>query len=336
MLIEVVAPNRIDLAGGTTDLYPVYLFMEGGFTVNASISVKSFASLKTLEAPEIRITSVDLGVSQTMGLREEGRPNGPLALVMKTLKAFPPGCGIEIITKNEAPPGSGLGASSALLVSLIVGLEKLRRETWTKTQIIHYAADVETSLIGVPAGKQDHIAALYGGVSFIEFGFTGFSHKKCSNPRATNKILEEMIVLSYTGEGRFSGMNNWDITRSVIEKSGDVKSRLIEIRDVALRMAAAINDQDWDEVGRLIDCEWNLRKSLAQGVSTPTIDAIMLAARQSGAIASKICGAGGGGCMISMVKPKRRSSVEKAITDSGGRIIPFEIMEKGADATIGP
>lgn len=334
MFIEVIAPNRIDLAGGTTDLYPLYLFMGGGFTVNASISVKSFTSLQSLDVPEIRITSVDLGETTTLGLHEDWEPNGPLALVMKTIQAFPTNSGVEIVTKNEAPPGSGLGASSALLISLILGLEKFRGDSWSKTEVINYAADVETSLIGVPAGKQDHIAALYGGVSRLEFGFTGFRRRKCSHPELVNKALEEMIVLSYTGKGRFSGMNNWDITRNVIEKTGNVKSKLVEIRDLAINLARMIDDQQWNEVGRLIDCEWKLRRSLAPGISTPAIDSIMAAAKDSGAMASKICGAGGGGCMISMVSHRNRARVEKAISDAGGKVIPFQIREQGAELTV--
>lgn len=334
MIVEVTAPNRIDLAGGTTDLYPVYLFMDGGFTVNASISVRSKAILRVLDEPVIRISSLDLGSSIVLGLHDEPCQHEPLGLVLKALKAFPSGCGLEIVTENEAPPGSGLGASSALLVSIIIGLSKIRGETWSERQIIHYAADVETSLIGVPAGKQDHIAALYGGVSFIGFGYTGFQRRKCQRPKIVNKALEEMIVLAYTGEGRFSGMNNWDITRSVIEKSGSVRSKLVDIRDVAIRLSKSIDAEDWDEMAGLVDCEWALRRSLAPGVSTPTIDSIFLAAKQSGAMASKICGAGGGGCMITLVKQKNRDRVEKAIVEEGGSLIPFRIVESGASLTI--
>ncbi|MGD9819549.1 MAG: hypothetical protein AB7V04_12750, partial [Desulfomonilaceae bacterium] len=211
---------------------------------------------------------------------------------------------------------------------------KLRNEKWTHSQIIHYAADVETSLIGVPAGKQDHIAALYGGISFIEFGYTGFSRKTLKNEQDVSRALEEMIILSYTGEGRFSGMNNWDVTRNVIENVGDVKSKLVKIRDVAIQLAKAMDNRDWDETANLIEAEWNLRKSLAPGVSTPVIESIMSAASQSGALASKICGAGGGGCMITMVKPKYRVAVEKSISETGGSLIPFRIADQGANTTL--
>lgn len=334
MSIEVIAPNRIDLAGGTTDLYPVYLFMDGGFTVNAAISVQSKTVLKTINEPEIRIKSQDLDASTVLDLSLKGDSKGPLSLVIKALKAFPPTTGLEILTENQAPRGSGLGASSALLISLICALAKLRNEKWTHSQIIHYAADVETSLIGVPAGKQDHIAAFYGGISFIEFGYTGFSRKTCKNEHDVSRALEEMIILSYTGEGRFSGMNNWDVTRNVIESVGDVKSKLIQIRDVAIQLAKAIDKRDWDETANLMDAEWNLRKSLAPGVSTPAIDSIMRAASQSGALASKICGAGGGGCMITMVRPKHRVAVEKSISETGGSLIPFKIADQGANTTL--
>lgn len=334
MFVEVKAPNRIDLAGGTTDLYPVYLFMDGGFTVNASISVMSKVALRLLDDPVIIIESTDLGSSAVLQLNQDLDTQGPLALIIKALKAFPPECGLHITTENEAPPGSGLGASSALIVSLVLGLAKIKQYSWSNTQIIHYAADVETSLIGVPAGKQDHIAALYGGVSFLNFGYTGFIHSKCNRPEHAKKALEEMIILSYTGEGRFSGMNNWDITRSVIEKTGDIKAKLLEIREVAKRLARAVDAGAWIEVAGLIDQEWKIRRSLAPGVSTPVVDAIMNAAKTSGALASKICGAGGGGCMITMVEPQDRSRIEAAISEAGGTVIPFSIVEAGATVTV--
>ncbi len=334
MRLEVLAPNRIDLAGGTTDLYPVYLFMDGGFTVNAAISVKSTSVFKTLESPEIRIDSVDLGISATAGLEEIWNTEGPLGLVFKALKAFPPGGGLEISTFNEAPAGSGLGASSALLITLLLGLKRLRDQDWSDDQIINYAADVETSLIGVPAGKQDHIAALSGGISFIKFDCAGFHRTQCQMPEQAREALEKIIILSYTGEGRFSGMNNWDITRNVIEKNQSVKSRLIKIRDVATKMAEAVDLGRWHEIGHLVDEEWKLRRELSPGVSTPVIESIMSAAKGSGAIASKICGAGGGGCMITIANPENRSRVEKAISDAGGKIMPFGIAQTGAKLTI--
>jgi D-glycero-alpha-D-manno-heptose-7-phosphate kinase len=204
MEITVTAPNRIDLAGGTTDLHPLYLFMDGGCTVNAAISVCSRATLRTRDSG-VRIFSEDLNASVEAAGPAEVPLDGPLGLVGRAVRTLPPPMGLEIITRNEAPAGSGLGASSALLVALIQGLLQLRSEETNPRKIVALGVSIETSVIGVPAGSQDHIAAVYGGVSALEFGHGDFVRNELAGG---HDRLAEMVVLSYTGEGRFSGMNN--------------------------------------------------------------------------------------------------------------------------------
>jgi D-glycero-alpha-D-manno-heptose-7-phosphate kinase len=142
-----------------------------------------------------------------------------------------------------------------------------------------------------------------------------------------------MIVLSYTGEGRFSGMNNWEVTKGFIDNLGDIRGNLLQIRDVARKLGRTLLFGEWENLGPLVAQEWQLRRMLAPGVSTPRIESIMAAAAASGALASKICGAGGGGCMLSVVEPSRRYSVEKAIFDTGGEVIPFKVDRAGLVAT---
>ncbi len=179
MQITVTAPNRLDLAGGTTDLYPLYLLMEGGgCTVNVAVSVKSTVRLRSLEKHRFRIVSEDLNVSTECSSLENIPIKGHLALLGRAIKALPPEAGLEVIARNEAPAGSGLGASSALLMALIQGLLRLRSEELELPSMISLAVNIETSVIGVPAGSQDHIAAAYGGISVINFGHRGFFTKK--------------------------------------------------------------------------------------------------------------------------------------------------------------
>ena len=121
MEIRVTAPNRIDLAGGTTDIYPLCLFMDGGYTVNAGITVNSTVTLRTHDDSSIRIVSQDLVETQEACAADRLSTDGPLGLIARAVKAFPPAKGLEVITRNEAPAGSGLGASSALLVATLAG-----------------------------------------------------------------------------------------------------------------------------------------------------------------------------------------------------------------------
>ncbi|HMK37218.1 MAG TPA: hypothetical protein VK463_19245, partial [Desulfomonilaceae bacterium] len=305
-------------------------FMDGGCTVNVGISLFSRVSFRTKERG-IRIASEDLN---TMVEAEEPAQlpvDGPLGLLGRAVRALPPPTGLEITTRNDAPAGSGLGASSALLICMVQGLLTLRSEVTDRRLIISLGVGIETSAIGVPAGSQDHIAAAYGGVSVLEFGFRGFVRNQ---PTQGNKRLEDTMILSYTGEGRFSGMNNWEVTKSFIEGTGGVREKLIRIRDLARETGAALLSGEWAALPRLVDEEWHIRKTLAPGVSTPQIDAMMTAARNAGALANKICGAGGGGCMITLVESSHRESVEQALANAGGRLLPFSIDTRGLSMTI--
>lgn len=334
MKITVTAPNRIDLAGGTTDLYPLYLLMQGGCTANAAVTMSSRVVITNFGRKGIKILSEDLGHALEVADPSELPLDGPLGLVARAVQSFPPPHGVEIRTRNEAPVGSGLGASSALVVALLKGLLKLRDADEPPRKLINLAVNIETANLGVPAGKQDHIAALHGGISVIDFSYDDFSRRGVLAGSGMIEKLEETLLLSYTGEGRFSGMNNWEITKGFIDKTGHIRETLVQIRDVARAMGNALLARDYDVVPELLDREWDLRKSLAPGVTTPHIDAIMAAAKGAGAQASKICGAGGGGCMITMVPHGRRTDVERAIEAAGGRLIPFRIDREGLRLTV--
>lgn len=329
MELNITVPNRIDLAGGTTDIYPLYLMMDGGCTVNAAVTVRSRVSIRSRPDSRFVVTSRDLDQTVEAETAENLPVGGALGLLGRAVKAFPPASGVEIITQNEAPAGSGLGASSALLVALLAGLFRMRGEDLSPAVLVDYAANLETAAIGVPAGKQDHIGALFGGVSCIDFGYRGFSRTRICRDLESRMRLQDMIVLTYTGLGRFSGMNNWEITRDFIAGRAEIRDKLLRIRETARLLAAALAAQRWTDLAPLVHREWILRRELAPGVSTSRVDQIMAAAKGAGAQASKICGAGGGGCMITMVPPDKRETVAQAITSAGGAVIPFEIDEVG-------
>ena len=168
-------------------------------------------------------------------------------------------------------------------MALLKGLLELRSAKEDPRNIVDLAVNIETTALGVPAGKQDHIAAVYGGVSVIDFGYGDFVRHTASDENAAVERLEEMIILSYTGEGRFSGMNNWEITKGFIDNVGDIRNNLLQIRDVARQVGRAVLSGGWDDLGPLVDQEWQLRRMLAPGVSTPTIESIMAGASAAGA-----------------------------------------------------
>jgi D-glycero-alpha-D-manno-heptose-7-phosphate kinase len=194
---------------------------------------------------------------------------------------------------------------------------------------VDLTANIETSAIAVPTGKQDHIAAVYGGVSAIEFGLNDYVRTALHDDPATASHLEEMLILTYTGDGRFSGMNNWEITKGYIDGCPVIREKLIEIRNVARDVARALVDGRLQDLPDLVNREWSARRTLAPGVTTPRIDDMMDAARGNGALAGKICGAGGGGCMITLAPPQKRSAVEAALVAAGGELMPFRVELQG-------
>lgn len=329
MEITATAPNRVDLAGGTTDIHPLYLLMDGGCTVNAAVNVRSRVTLRTLNESKIRIISKDIGRSLEAWPPADLPLDGPMGLIARAVTAAPPEHGIEMVTLNEAPAGSGLGASSALLVAALACLFKLRGQDYNPRDIIHLATNVETAAIGVPTGKQDHIAAVYGGVSLIEFDYRDFEHKTIRAESKALEYLRQTLVLTHTGQGRFSGMNNWEITKRFIDDDKEVKAKLISIRDIARAVYRALDEDRFDDIPILVQQEWEVRRTLAPGVSTPRIESLAAAASKAGAMASKICGAGGGGCMITLAPLEKRAAVSEALEAAGGKIIPFEIDRQG-------
>ncbi len=335
MNIKVQAPNRIDLAGGTTDIYPLYLFMEGGFTINAGLGIYSVVNIMTAQNGSNRIESLDLKETIEFDDPETLLFHGPLGLISRAFHTLPPPSPIELRTENRSPKGSGLGASSALTVALVKGLSLLRGEDPTESEMVELACEIETASITTPTGKQDYIAAVSGGVSLIDFHIGGYSRLELAGDK-NPEDLEDHIVLSHTGESRFSGMNNWEITKAFIDNQGSVREKLLNIRDIAVTMKDALIRGDWKEVAELLDQEWKIRKTLAHGISTDQVERIMDAAKEAGAWASKICGAGGGGCMITMTEPGLKAFVKDAIVDSGGRVLPMEFDYNGVQTWVYP
>jgi len=185
----------------------------------------------------------------------------------------------------------------------------------------------------VPTGVQDYRPALYGGISAVELDVTGVRRVPLSVPP---KALASRIVLAYTRASRNSGINNWDMMKRHIDGESAVVEAFENIAKIARQMRDALDHQDWDGVGRELAAEWDNRKRLAPGVTTPAIDALLDGARTAGAVAGKVCGAGGGGCLFCLVPPDRHTDVSHALTGLGARVLPFEIEAEGVQLRTTP
>ncbi|MGB0034886.1 MAG: hypothetical protein WBP79_05375 [Candidatus Acidiferrales bacterium] len=329
MRIEARAPTRIDLAGGTLDIWPLYLFHQPAVTLNCAISLYASCTLE-IERRNKAITLVSRDThrrerfSSYRALRAASRYRLPLLAHFVRFSA--PSMGLTITTDSQAPAGAGISGSSALAVALSAAFDRLLDWGKSREEWIHLSRDIEAIVLGVPTGTQDHYPAAFGGVSEVHLcPDKEFRVAARVNPRD----LEKRLILCYTGKPRKSGINNWKVFKSQIEGNRRVSRNLEEIANVACEMVAQIGRGKWNEVGRLMREEWSYRRRNLPTISTPTIDRIIASARRAGALGGKACGAGGGGCVALLIEPDARERVEAAVTNAGGQMLPIRIDRHG-------
>ena len=231
-----------------------------------------------------------------------------------------------LTTRGESPAGAGIAGSSALTIAVCGALARWTGASSDAEHLLQVAQNVECQTIRVPTGVQDYRPALYGGIAAIELGVAGIRRVALDvDPHE----LEQRIVLAYTGVPRNSGTNNWETTKRHMDGDQEIFDCFERIRDTAVAMRTALQHGDWDEVGRQIAIEWENRKRLAVGVTTPAIDDLIARAKAAGATAAKVCGAGGGGCLFCYGPPSARSAIALAIAKGGGRLLDYHIETEG-------
>jgi D-glycero-alpha-D-manno-heptose-7-phosphate kinase len=323
--IVTSAPTRIDLAGGTLDIWPLYLFHPGAQTINAAISLRARATVEDRSDARIVINSEDTGKTVEADDWRQLRDSPDLRL-LSLLAHFFEARGLTLTTSCESPAGAGIAGSSALNVAVCAALAQWKRTHYEPEALLQLAMNVEAQAIRVPTGLQDYRPALYGGVAALELDVDGIRRVPIEVDDAD---LEQRLVLCYTGAPRNSGTNNWEITKKHIDGDRHVFQCFERIRDAAAAMRNAITKNDWDGVGRAIADEWDTRKRLAPGVSTPAIDDLIDRAGKAGATAAKVCGAGGGGCLFCYGPPDRRDAIRDALAAGGARLLDFRIERHG-------
>ncbi|MFN0087660.1 MAG: GHMP kinase [Blastocatellia bacterium] len=326
MIIESQAPTRIDLAGGTIDLWPLYLFHDDSRTINFAIDQYARCRVETRTDGRFIVESKDRGVRVEADSLEALRGDDELSLISKLICFFRPETGLEITTDCMAPAGAGLAGSSALNIAVCGALNKLTGERFPRERLPFLAINVETQVLKVPAGYQDYFPAVYGGVSRVKLGIEGVVRE----PVETDlDQLESRVALCFTGAPRNSGINNWEMYKRHIDNAPGIHDRFERIRDTALKIDEALEANAFDRVGAIFYEEWASRRELAPGITTDFIDQLIELARGNGAEAAKVCGAGGGGCVAFYCAPGRKASVEAALSAAGGRVIPYRIAREG-------
>jgi len=333
LLIETSAPTRVDLAGGTIDIWPLYLFHPGAATVNFATSLRAHCRIETRDDGRIVLESRDRKVAFETDLAalEDLIREERLELISKLVHFFKPTTGFHLTANSEAPAGAGMGGSSALAIACIGALNRLVGNRYDERRFITIAANIETTVIRVPAGFQDYYSALHGAASCVHFGPAGIEREALKIDEAK---LENRIAICYTGEPRLSGTNNWDIFKRHIDGDPELFELFDGIRDSALSMRQALLADDWAQVSKIMRAAYPNRKRLAPGMTTPQMDQLVEKALANGAEAAKICGAGGGGCIAFLCAEGRKADVERALNgEKGAEIIDWKFSREGLVVT---
>ena len=328
MKIQSKAPCRVDLAGGTLDIWPLYLHHADAVTVNFAVDRYTSCVIQTRGDSRINLYSRDLDKSESFrslaDLRAAKKYALPLAAYI--LRFFTPSSGLDMHTHSEAPAGAGISGSSSLIIATTSALNKLCNTRYNLETLREIAQNIEAQIIKVPTGCQDYYPAMYGGISAIELTPAGIRHNHIDIP---HEELNRRAVLAYTGEPRNSGINNWEVTKAHIDGDKAVHRNFDKISAIANGMRAALTRQDWRDVAKLLREEWTLRRGNAPGITTPLIDSLIATARKHGGRAAKVCGAGGGGCFIVLVEEGTRDRVQSALRQKGGQPLDFHVVSEG-------
>ena len=362
--IESIAPVRVDLAGGTVDIWPLYLLLDQPKTINYGISLfaKTVIDSAPSPSPQVRIESTDQKKSHTFSWGEILDPTAAkndlampeLILPLRLLRYFakehpnPSALNFSLRTEAKSPAGAGLGGSSALSISIIGALWK-----WVHPRtpldldkdgefLISLTRDVESQVLYGPAGLQDYYGAAFGGLQVMDWKIA--KNSRTSLPVSTLKELEARTLLFYSGKSRNSGINNWQLFKGLIDKNPEVDGKFRAICDATVKVEAALLKQDFKSVVQFVRDEWEVRKTLAPGISTPEMDeayfqAKKVAAQKGSEIAFKVCGAGGGGCFFILL-PEKDAALKEAVraavlASSQVLALPFESVPHGLTVKTG-
>ena len=326
------APLRMALAGGGTDLEPYYS-RYGGFVLNATID--QYAYCKVEPSREWCFKSIDLGIEEKHNLWNNVEYiDSKLKLLInsyqyltKDVEREP----VKITTYVEAPPGSGLGSSSALVVALIAAIAEYYNVPLGEYDMAEYAIEIERKICDLPGGKQDQFAAAFGGFNFMEFLKDG---RTIVNPlrlnQKTQKMMELSTVLYYVGKPRKDSRVIENTAKGLVD-SKTVLNATHEIRNACINYKRSLLMGNFNMISELMETYWRMKLETNPHVASPEILDSYDYARKNGATAAKISGAGGGGHMVLFTEFEERHRLISALKNKEGRVVPFKFVNHGVD-----
>ncbi len=326
MSLRARSPSRIDLSGGTLDLWPLYLLVEEAATVNLAIDLYTEAAVAPSADGKWRVREKVSGRESTASSPRELAKLEGAEIAGRLLSFFSPREPLSIETHSEAPPQAGLGASSSLGVSIAGALNGITGFRYNDRDLIEIVKDVEVEVLGTMTGAQDHYPPVYGGAACL--WWEKLRHRREALP-VDAAAFEKRFVLAYSHQPHRSGATNWEVVRRFLEGDLGTRRAVEKSGRTAVAVRNALVAGDLERVAVLMGEDWDARREMAPAVSSPELETLIGSARKAGAIAAKVCGAGGGGCMVIGVPDGKRASVEAAIRAAGGSILPYRLVDRG-------
>jgi len=329
VIVRSKAPLRLSFAGGGTDVSP-YSDTRGGAVLNATINKYAFATLVTRKDDRMNIRSLDYDVVADFKVKQKLVFTGEMDLAKGVIRRLhQDGVGFDLYTHSDAPPGSGLGSSSTMVVALIGAFREWRKIPLSDYETAFLAYEIERKDIGIKGGKQDQYSAAFGGFNFMEFeGEQAIINPLRIKPEIVNELQYNML-LCYTGKTRLSARIIDSQVRNFVSGKKETVEAMDLLKENAVAIKKALLTGRLHEFGELLAAGWEYKKRMSDRISNAAIDEMYEEARKAGAVGGKITGAGGGGFLMLYCRFDRRHKVAECVERMGGKIVDFQFEEKG-------
>jgi D-glycero-alpha-D-manno-heptose-7-phosphate kinase len=328
------APGRIDLAGGGTDPEP-YASDYGGLVLNLAISCHTHVTIRARGDGRVRIRALDLEREVEGPAGEKLTLDGRLDLPAAMVNRFRLPGGADIETWTELPPASGLSSSASLGVALLGGLARYTGMDLDRAGIADLHSEVERFDLKIWGGKQDPFACAHGGLRLWRFEGERTVEEQLALSEGVAAELERDLLLIYSGEAHLSGNIHNEILADYRRGDSKVKAAQHRLKEVASLAQGALEAGDLREFAALLDANWEAHQRLHPSCATSRLHDLIALGKAQGAWGAKVCGAGGGGCIVFHVPPERRRQVSRALAERGAVLLPFKIDRQGVQVWSG-
>lgn len=324
MKISKQSATRVDLSGGTLDCWPLFLLVDSCVTINLAVSIFTYVNLEERSDSRIDVNMKDLKYQKSFTNLDELLASTDAQLKMVQIHAafWKPKKGFSLETSSESPVGGGLGGSSSLSISLIKAFSEWLKEDFGVYDMVTLSANLEAQVLSKMTGTQDYFPAIQPGLNALHYTPRG---PRIETLPTSKDFWDKHLSLVYTGQPHHSGLNNWQVIKAALNGEAGTLKALRDIRDVSWDVYAALKNKSANEFSRLFDREFEARVRLSSSFSSPEIDRLRSVALKAGALAVKICGAGGGGCVLVWSQPDAKARVEAGCREQG-----FEVLNAKA------